>query len=65
MCKLRLRLATRKVGNRSLKDKVKEVNAINTQDKDRVLNNRINEDLHLRLVASVDHPNRGKIKVNK
>ena len=76
MCKLRLRLATRKVENRSLKDKAKEVNAINTQDKAnvishreireaKVLNSRINEDLHLRLVASVDHPHRGRIKVNK
>ena len=65
MCKLRLRLATRKVENRSLKDKVKEVNAINTQGKVRVLNNRINEDLHLRLVASVDHLHRGRIKMNK
>ena len=76
MCKSRLRLATRKVENRSPKDKAKEVNAINTQDKvnvishreikeARVLNSRINEDLHLNLVASVDHPHRGRIKVNK
>ena len=76
MCKLRPRLATRKVENRSPKDKAKEVNAINTQDKAnvishkeikeaRVLNSRINEDLHLKLVASVDHLHRGRIKVNK